>query len=275
LIHNRQCWDAETYDEVSRLVQYRWGQQILQWRKWRGKEIVMDAGCGTGLLTKPLAQRVPMGKVYGVDIDSNMIKRAKSKLKDLENVELVRSDFSDVKLPTKLDVIFSNASLHWVHDHAKIFQHFWKMLKYDASEPRQLLIQCGGYGNLRRILLLMRRVMELNEFNEYFTNMNQSWYFAKPDDTTKLLRKAGYVNIKVHLHNDRVSLTNRVIYARFVKTVVLKPFLERLPDDKTRNRYLELFLDEVEKKNTSTSSTNAQTPWSLDFVRLNIIADKP
>jgi trans-aconitate 2-methyltransferase len=86
LIHNRQCWDAETYDEVSRLVQYRWGQQILQWRKWRGKEIVMDAGCGTGLLTKPLAQRVPMGKVYGVDIDSNMIKRAKSNLKDLENV---------------------------------------------------------------------------------------------------------------------------------------------------------------------------------------------
>ena len=128
------------------------------------------------------------------------------------------------------------------------------MLKYDSSEPGQLLIQCGGYGNLQRILLLARRVTELNEFNEYFTNMYQSRYFAKSDDTTKLLRKIGYVNIKVHLNNDRISLTNREIYSRFVKTVVLKPFLERLPDNKTRNRYLELFLDEVEKKDTSTSS---------------------
>ena len=275
MIYNRHCWDAQTYDEVSRLVQYRWGQQILQWRKWSGNEIVMDAGCGTGLLTKLLANRVPMGKVYGVDIDSNMIKQAKSNLKGLKNVELVLSDISDVKLPTKLTVIFSNASLHWVRDHAKVFQHFWNMLKYGSSEPSQLLIQCGGYGNLQRILLLARRVTELNEFKEYFTNMDQSWYFAKSGDTTKLLRKIGYVNIKVHLNNDRVSLTNREIYSRFVKTVVLKPFLERLPDNKTRNRFLELFLDEVEKKSTSTTGKKSQTPWSLDYVRLNIIADKP
>jgi trans-aconitate methyltransferase len=70
----------------------------------------MDAGCGTGLLTKLLAHRFSIGKVCGVDTDFNMIKQAKSNLKGLENVELVRSDFSDVKLPTKLDVIFSNAS---------------------------------------------------------------------------------------------------------------------------------------------------------------------
>jgi trans-aconitate 2-methyltransferase len=145
LIYNRNYWDAWTYDEVSRLVQYRRGQQVLEWRKWNGNETVMDAGCGSGLLTKLLAQKVPRGKVYGVDIDSNMIKQAKSNLKDLENVELIQSNFADVKLPTKLDVIFSNASLHWVHDHAQVFQHFWETLKHDASKQRQLLMQCGGY----------------------------------------------------------------------------------------------------------------------------------
>jgi hypothetical protein len=29
--------------------------------------------------------------------------------------------------------------------------------------------------------------MEFNEFKEYFASFNQSWYFAKPDDTSKLL----------------------------------------------------------------------------------------
>ena len=52
---NKGKWDARTYDQISRLVQYRWGTQVLKWRKWRGDEIVMDAGCGSGLLTKQLA----------------------------------------------------------------------------------------------------------------------------------------------------------------------------------------------------------------------------
>ena len=88
--------------------------------------------------------------------------------------------------------------------------------------------------------------MKLNEFKVYFANMNQSWYFAKHDDTSKLLGKIGYVSTKVHLHNDCANLADREIYSRFVKTIIMKPFLEHLPDDKTRNRYLELFLDEVE-----------------------------
>jgi trans-aconitate 2-methyltransferase len=84
----------------------------------------MDAGCGSGPLTKLLAQRVPRGKVYAVDVDSNMIMQAKRNLKGLENVELIQYDIADVKLPTKLDVIFSNAVLHWLHDHIRVLQHF-------------------------------------------------------------------------------------------------------------------------------------------------------
>ena len=102
-------------------------------------------------------------------------------------------------------------------------------------------------------------------------------YFAKPNDTSKLLGEIGYVSTKIHLHDDCVNLIDREIYSRFVKTVIMKPFLERLPDDdKLKNRYLELFLQEVEKSRSASISSNnkSQTPWSLDYVRLNIIADK-
>ena len=54
---NKGSWDAHAYDQVTYLVQYRWGQQVLEWRKWLGNEIVMDAGCGSGLLTKQLAKK--------------------------------------------------------------------------------------------------------------------------------------------------------------------------------------------------------------------------
>ena len=126
---NKGSWDARTYDQVSYLVQYRWGQQVLEWREWRGDEIVMDAGCGSGLLTKQLAKKVPRGKVYAVDIDSNMIKQARNNLELFDNVEIVQSSFTDIRLPRKLDVIFSNSAFHWVQDHRQAFQIFWEMLK--------------------------------------------------------------------------------------------------------------------------------------------------
>ncbi len=75
------------------------------------------------------------------------------------------------------------------------------------------------------------------------------------------------------MHNDYINLINRKIYRRFVKTVIMKPFLEQLPEEKIKNEYLESFLNEVE--NNSFSSNESQTTWSLDYVRLNIIAEKP
>jgi len=103
---NKSSWDACTYDQVSRLIQYRWGQQVIKWRQWRGNEIVMDAGCGTGLLTKQLTKQVPRGKVYAVDIDTNMIKQAKNNLKSFGNVKIIQSNFTDVMLTKKMDVVF-------------------------------------------------------------------------------------------------------------------------------------------------------------------------
>ena len=292
---NNGSWDARTYDQVSRLVQYRWGQQVLEWRKWRGDEIVMDAGCGSGLLTRRLAKRVPRGKVYAVDIDSNMIKRAKNNLQFFDNVEIIQSSFTDIRIPRKLDVVFSNSALHWIQDHRKVFQKFWEMLNpmnvssknndisisnndnNNSESNGQLLIQCGGDGNLQRIISMLERITHLDQFKEYFTDWKQPWYFAKPDDTYKLLQETGYVNARVFSSSDQVILPNRRVYSKFVKTVVLKSYLEHLsrdndhPDiDKLKKLFLDVFLGEVEKCGNNNSSAS----WFLDFVRLNIIAQR-
>jgi trans-aconitate 2-methyltransferase len=291
---NNGSWDARTYDQVSYLVQYKWGQHVLEWRKWHGDEIVMDVGCGSGLLTKKLAKKVPRGKVYAVDIDSNMIKQARKNLQLFDNVEIIQSSFTDVRLPQRLDVIFSNSALHWVQDHRNAFQILWDMLKPINSsisntnnkdpvininnnngnfDTGQLLVQCGGYGNLQKIITLLERVRHLDQFKAYFTNWKQSWYFANPDDTDKLLKEIGYVNRTVYSNRDYVTLPNRRVYSKFIKTVVAKPYLERLSTDngdKLKKAFLELFLDEVKKH-----SNRSKTQWFLDFVRLNIVAHKP
>jgi trans-aconitate methyltransferase len=68
-------WDAQTYDKVSSNVQLQWGLKLLDKRTWIGNEIVMDAGAGSGNLTKILADKVPQGQIYAVDADPNMVQQ--------------------------------------------------------------------------------------------------------------------------------------------------------------------------------------------------------
>jgi trans-aconitate 2-methyltransferase len=63
-----QEWNSEIYHDIS-TVQEKWGQDVIRREKWIGNEIVMDAGCGTGRVTRILAQKVRAeGMVYAVDI---------------------------------------------------------------------------------------------------------------------------------------------------------------------------------------------------------------
>ena len=125
-----------------------------------------------------------------------------------------------------------------------------------------------------QIITLLERITHLDQFRAYFTDWRQSWYFAKPDDTDKLLKEIGYVNNRVYSNIDSVSLPNRRIYSRFIKTVVAKPYLERLSSDngdKLKTAFLKLFLDEVKRN----SNNKSKIRWLLDFVRLNIVAQRP
>ena len=47
-------WDATAYDHIS-YIQESWGHDIIKYRKCKGNEIVLDAGCGSARLTKILS----------------------------------------------------------------------------------------------------------------------------------------------------------------------------------------------------------------------------
>ncbi|HEX6281930.1 MAG TPA: methyltransferase domain-containing protein [Nitrososphaera sp.] len=260
--NNNHSWDARTYDKVSSNMQLEWGQKLLEKRRWVGNEIVIDAGAGSGNLTKILADKVPTGQVFAVDADSNMVQQAKSNLSGYGNVQVIHSRMDKVNLPTEVDVIFSNSALHWILDQEALFSHFWQLLKPNG----ELLIECGGHGNVERMLSLIFKIMQSDEFKEHFVDWKQSWYFPKPDEIERLLKKARFRDIQVNLSNQTTTFSDRESFANFVKTVVMKPFLGYIPDSKKKDQFLDAFLNEFER-----SSGRA---WSLNFMRLNISARK-
>ncbi len=79
---------------------------------------VVDLGCGPGNSTLLLKGRWPDAAVTGIDSSSAMIEKAGGSGADID-WQLI--DISDWQAATPVDVIFANASLHWVPDHAGLF----------------------------------------------------------------------------------------------------------------------------------------------------------
>lgn len=43
------------------------GLDLIERINWKGNEIVLDAGCGSGRLTKIISTKIPKGKFFAVE----------------------------------------------------------------------------------------------------------------------------------------------------------------------------------------------------------------
>ena len=81
---------------------------------------IMDLGCGPGNSTEALRRRWPEATVVGLDRSPEMIAAAKTEYP--QGVWEV-GDAASWRAGEPFDLVFANALLHWVPDHAKVCPH--------------------------------------------------------------------------------------------------------------------------------------------------------
>ena len=79
---------------------------------------VVDLGCGTGNITRVLRSRWPDAGITGVDGSPQMLAEAR---KAESNIAWEQFDVAGWNPEAKFDLIFSNATLHWLDDHPALF----------------------------------------------------------------------------------------------------------------------------------------------------------
>ncbi len=79
---------------------------------------VYDLGAGAGNVTRLIAARWPGARIVGVDSSAEMLKKAAA---ENPGIEWQRADLATWRPDCPADVIYSNAALHWVEDHAPLF----------------------------------------------------------------------------------------------------------------------------------------------------------
>lgn len=239
-------WDASAYDALP-LPHRRWGRRTLARLALNGDETVLDAGAGTGRDTAKLLDLLPRGQVIAVDGSTSMLRQLTANLAGrLGRVRVVNADLTrPLPLAEPVDAVFSVAAFHWIHDHGALFANLARVIRPGG----QLVVDCGGRGNVAKVLAAVEDVLG---------QPTDATHFAGPEETVGHLERAGFTDIAVDLLPDPARLEAGAQLLAFLRTVVIGPYVDRVPEPER-----DAFVEQV--------AARLKEPV-IDYVRLNITA---
>lgn len=192
---------------------------------------VIDLGCGPGNSTAVLAQRWPAASITGLDSSPAMIAAAQ---KDRAHFTWLTGDIAtwpDLRGPA-YDVIFSNAAYQWVPDHASLLPRLLRRVAPGGALAFQVPANFDAPPHR-----LMRELAATSAWRTYFPTAPREWHTHAPDfyyDTLAPL--AAHVDLWTTDYFHILPGVDGII--EWYRGTGLRPWLEALPDDATRQKFL-------------------------------------
>ncbi len=245
-------WDGAAYDRLAD-PQARWGRAVLDRLVLGGDETVLDAGCGSGRVTEELLGRLPGGRVVALDASASMLEEARRRLAPHgQQVRFLHLDLLELGPSTlgdgyPVDAVLSTATFHWVTDHDRLFANLASVLRPGG----QLVAQCGGEGNIRGVLAVLRSLD---------VERAGTWLYASCDETATRLEDAGFVDVDVWANPEPTRFDDPELLTDFLSTVILREHLATMPPEERRP-----FVERV---------VAAMEEPVVDYVRLNMVAKR-
>jgi trans-aconitate methyltransferase len=238
-------FDGEKYKKASS-HQKEWGKRIISELKLQGDERILDLGCGDGTVTAQLSQCVKNGFVLGIDASKGMI------------------DTADMNFNNEFDLIFSNATLHWIKDHSRLMDNCKRALKKGGL----IRFNFAAHGNCIHFFKIIRETMALNRYTQYFNKFEWPWFMPEMDDYTRLVEKCCFSEILVWGENADRYFPDAESMAGWIDQPSLVPFLKYVPQN-----VKEGFRDRVVSKMLESTGQENGTFFET-FRRINVYAVK-
>lgn len=257
-------WNADVYERIGKPMR-QWAQAVIDDLQLRGDETVLDAGCGSGSVTFDLLDRLPQGKIYAVDASAEMIASLERQIaaRRVMNVVPLNASLTSFALPEPVDCVFSNAVFHWIVDDDALFTCL-----YRATRPGgRLRAQCGGYGNNANVLAAVAAIREEPRFRPFLYGFTDSKKYRTPEGAIVALEQAGWCDVRAKLWPQPVTFEDPDEAALYVRTILLRDHVARLPDEPARDAYARAVVDETIRRHGA--------PYVADYVRLDLWAVRP
>ena len=223
-------------------------------------ERILDIGCGTGELTYALAQRAGHGgSVTGLDADAHMIQQAQTQYPQLHFVQDHVENFV-WKDKERVDLLFSNAALHWVHDAEAAVQCMARALKPGG----RFVVEFGGQGNVEQIVQACQEVLQETKGMA----CSNPWYFPSIAQYTSLLERHGIQVTRAELYDRPTALDQGEDgMSNWIRMFGSK-FLETMESEEEIASFLRHVSDRLRSKLYNGKN------WTADYRRIRVIGRK-
>ena len=150
-------------------------------------EVVLDLGCGAGFDAFLASRKVgSSGKVYGVDMTEEMIKKAKSNAakNNINNVEFLLGEIEDLPLEDNtIDVIISNCVINLSPNKEQVFKEAKRVLKENGRLAISDILKEKEFPN--------EILSELDNYSSCITGS------IKKDEVINILKTLGFQDIEI------------------------------------------------------------------------------
>ncbi len=181
---------------------------------------VIDLGCGTGELTRRLADTLPGSDVVGIDTSSQMLARAEPLSRPGLRFELGSIETAD----GEWDLVFSHAALQWVPDHRSLLPQLFALIRPGG----QIVVQMPSNHTHAAHTAISKIAGE-----EPFRSALGGWTRKSPvlpiETYAELLYTYGGMDIVVTERVYPHVLENADAVADWTAGTALIPYFERLP----------------------------------------------
>jgi len=89
---------------------------------------IVDLGCGAGNVTRLIGGRFPDASIVGVDGSAAMLAKARETTAGDPRFSFIEADLAAWMPQAPVDLVYSNAALHWLPDHERLFARVMAMV---------------------------------------------------------------------------------------------------------------------------------------------------
>jgi len=267
----RTYWNAEVYERIGTPMR-RWAQAVIDDLNLSGDETVLDAGCGSGSVTFDLLEKLPRGKIYAVDSSPQMIEKITASIEERRigpagqalslTVVPIHADLTDFTLPEQVDVVFSNAVLHWIPDDDALFSCLLRAAKPGA----RFRAQCGGGHNIVRLMAAVKVVKQREPFVGYLSGTQDGRKYRTAEQAKAAMERAGWTGVRASVFESGVVFEVEDDAVLYLHTIILQDHVSRLPEHH-QDPYLRAVIQETIRMYGA--------PFVADYVRLDLWATRP
>lgn len=107
----------------------------------------LDLGCGTGILTRKIAQRFRASKIIGIDITASYLEVAKKNSSLYKNIKFYQQDAEKPELDSKFDYVVSSYVPKYcepkilIKNSLEILNQGGKIILHDFAYPKNRIVQ--------------------------------------------------------------------------------------------------------------------------------------